>query len=87
MTKLQEMYYKCVEDTDLKYSLIQQIIDVYRKPNIFLVLTTYNMLSMLDFSIIKALREFSMKFRAYDDNTKKVTEIIKFITDRIGDIS
>lgn len=85
MTKLQEMYYKCVEDTDLKYSLIQQIIDVYRKPNIFLVLTTYNMLSMLDFSIIKVLREFSIRLRAYDDNTKILTEIIKFITDRIGD--
>ena len=85
MTKLQEMYYKCVEDTDLKYSLIQQIIDVYRKPNIFLVLTTYNMLSMLDFSIIKVLRKFSIRLRAYDDNTKILTEIIKFITDRIGD--
>ena len=87
MDKLKEMYYKCTEDMDLKYSYIQQIIDLYRKPNVFLVLTTYNMLSMLDFSIIKALREFSMKFRAYDDNTKKLTEIIKFITDRIGDIS
>ena len=85
MDKLKEIYYKCTEDMELKFSYIQQIIDSYRKPNVFLVLTTYNMLSMLDFSIIQALRDYSIRFRAYDDNTKKLTEIIKFITDRIGD--
>lgn len=87
MSTLREMYCKCTEDMDLKYLYIQQIIDTYNKPNVFLILTTYNMLSMLDFSIIKVLREFSLKLRAYTDNTKILIEIIRFITNRIGDES
>ena len=87
MNKLKEMYYKYAEDIDLKFSYIQQIIDTYNKPNVFLVLTTYNMLSMLDIDIIKVLREECFKYRAITDNTLILTNIIKFITDRIGDAS
>ena len=85
MDKLKEMYYKNKDDMDLKYSYIQQIIDTYNKPNVFLVLTTYNMLSMLDIDILKVLREVCFKYRAIADNTLILTNIIKFITDRIGD--
>lgn len=87
MTKLQEMYCKNKEDMDLKFSYIQQIIDTYNKPNVFIVLTTYNMLSMLDIDIIKVLREACFKYRAITDNTLILTNIIKLITDRIGDKS
>ena len=83
--KLKEMYCKNTEDMELKFSYIQQIIDTYNKPNVFLVLTTYNMLSMLDINIIRVLREACFKYRAIADNTLILTNIIKLITDRIGD--
>ena len=83
--KLLNMYLNNRIEMDKKFIDIQAIIDTYHKPNIFIVLTTYSMLSMLDADIIKVLKEECFRYRAITDNTLILTNIIKFITDRIGE--
>lgn len=84
--KLLNMYSNNKIEMDKKFIDIQAVIDTYNRPNIFIVLTTYSMLSMLDADILKVLREECYRYRILTDNTLILTNIIKFITARLGDI-